>query len=210
LLAQEAADVARAAALLEPPPARGRARVAVAPLDGGEFRVEVASRDRPALLATVSGALADSGLTVLDAVVATWGDGGALDSFRVLPVTRTSPDADALAAAIVAAFELPLEAPATPGAEIAFDDDGSPWYTLAEVRCPDCPGLLHAITVGFASAGVNVHSAQVLTVNGQAADRFELTDGNGRKLGDAAKRAVRDAVTGGVRTGRRGRLRLRR
>ncbi|HKH25553.1 MAG TPA: cation:proton antiporter [Acidimicrobiia bacterium] len=227
LLAQEAADVARAAALLEPLPARGRARVAVAPLEGGaataalptvaaepelatapvgQFRVEVASRDRPGLLATVSGALADSGLTVLDAVVATWGDGGALDSFRVMPVGRMAPDAYALTTAIVEAFERPLEAPATPGAEIAYDDDGSPWYTLAEVRCPDCPGLLHAITVGFASVGVNVHSAQVLTVNGQATDRFELTDGNGRKLGDAAKRAVRDAVTGGVRTGRRGRL----
>jgi Kef-type K+ transport system membrane component KefB len=210
LLAQEAADVARQAALLEPLPARGDARVAVVPLEGGEWRVEVASRDRPGLLATVSGVLAGSGLSVQDAVVATWGDGGALDSFRVRPTARAVPDADALNAAIVDAFNSPLEAPPTPGAEVDFDDDGSPWYTLCEVRGPDRAGLLHSITVGFASAGVDVHSAQVVTVDGQAADRFELTDGNGRKLGDSTKRAVLEAVSAGVRTGRRGRLLRRR
>jgi Kef-type K+ transport system membrane component KefB len=210
LLAQEAADIARQAALLEPLPSRGDAQVAVAPLEGGEWCVEVASRDRPGLLATVSGVLTECGLNVHDAMVATWGDGGALDSFRVLPRSGTTPDAEALTAAIVDAFDRPLEAPPTPGAEITFDDDGSPWYTLCEVRGPDRAGLLHSITVGFASAGVDVHSAQVVTVDGRAADRFELTDGNGRKLGDSAKRAVLEAVAGGVRTGRRGRLRLRR
>jgi UTP:GlnB (protein PII) uridylyltransferase len=61
-----------------------------------------------------------------------------------------------------------LEAPATPGAEVDFDDDGSPWYTLCEVRCVDRPGLLHANTVGFASAGIDVHSAQVRTLEGVA------------------------------------------
>jgi Na+:H+ antiporter len=212
LLAQEAADVARQAALLEPLPPPGRARVAVAELEreGHEWRVEVASRDRPGLLATVSGVLSDSGLSVRDSVVATWGDGGALDSFRVLPTKRTPPNADALTAAIVEAFDRPLEAPPTPGAEVVFDDDASPWYTLCEVRCVDCPGLLHSITVGFASAGVDVHSARVGTVAGEAVDRFEVTDRNSRKLSDPAKRAVIEAITGGVRTGRRGRLLRRR
>jgi Kef-type K+ transport system membrane component KefB len=212
LLAQDAVDIARQAALLEPLPPPGRARVGASRIEeartasGREWRVEVASRDRPGLLATVSGVLSDSGLSVQDAVVATWGDGGALDAFRVLPTTRTPPDAEALTAAIVEAFKRPLAAPPTPGAEVVFDDDASPWYTLCEVRCVDCPGLLHAITVGFASAGVDVHSARVRTVEGQAVDRFEVTDRNGRKLGEPAKRAVIEAVTGGVRTGRRGRL----
>ena len=119
----------------------------------------MASRDRPGLLATVSGVLSDTGLSVQDAVVATWADGGALESFRVLPTKPKLPDADALTAAIVEAFDRPLEAPPTPGAEAAFDDDASPWYTLCEVRSVDRPGLLHAITAAFASAGVDVHSA---------------------------------------------------
>jgi [protein-PII] uridylyltransferase len=212
LLAQDAADVARQAALLEPFPSSGRARVAVSPLEesDNEWRIEVASRDRPGLLATVSGVLSDAGLSVQDAVVATWADGGALDAFRVLPTKQIPPDADALTAAIVEAFDRPLEAPPTPGADVVFDDDASPWYTLCEVRCVDRPGLLHSITAAFASAGVDVHSARVRTVEGQAADRFEVTDRNGRKLGEPAKRAVIDAVSGGVRTGRRGRLLRRR
>jgi Kef-type K+ transport system membrane component KefB len=210
LLAQEPADIARQAALLEPLPSRGSARVAVAPLDNGQWRVEVASRDRPGLLATISGALTASAFSVQDALVATWRDGGALDSFSVLPTSRTLPDADDLAAAIVEAFDGPLEAPPTPGADVTFDDDGSPWYTLCEVRGIDCPGLLHAITAGFASAGVGVHSARVVTIEGQAIDRFELTDRNNRKLDEGTKRAVVHAITDGVRTGRRGRLLRRR
>ena len=212
LLAQDASDVARQAALLGRLPSPGRARVAVSPCEGSgnEWRVEVASRDRPGLLATVSGVLSDAGLSVQDAVVATWADGGALDAFRVLPTKQKPPNADALTAAIVEAFDRPLEASPTPGAEVVFDDDASPWYTLCEVSCVDRPGLLHAITAAFASAGVDVHSARVRTVEGQAADRFEVTDGNGRKLGEPAKLAVIEAVAGGVRTGRRGRLLRRR
>jgi len=206
LLAQDAPDVARQAALLEPLPGRDQARVTVAPLDNRVWRVEVASRDRPGLLATISGVLTGAGLSVQDAQIATWGDGGAVDSFRVMETAGTPPDAEALSAAIVEAFDRPLGAPPTPGAEVDFDDDGSPWYTLCEVRCADCPGLLHAITVGFASAGIDVHSAQVQTVDGRAVDRFELTDRNGRKVRDAAKRAVAEAVTGGVTVGRRRRL----
>src|SRR5207248_10367121 len=90
LLAQEAADIARQAALLEPLPSQGRARVATAQLveegtaSGREWRVEVASRDRPGLLATVSAVLSDSGLSVQEAGVAPWGDRRALDAFRLL------------------------------------------------------------------------------------------------------------------------------
>ena len=206
LLAQDAADVARQAALLEPVPGRDEARVTVAPLDTRMWRVDVASRDRPGLLATISGVLTDAGLSVQDAQIATWGDGGAVDSFRVMETAGTPPDAGVLTPSIVDAFERPLEAPPTPHAEVDFDDDGSPWYTLCEVRCVDRPGLLHAITVGFASAGIDVHSAQVRTLEGLAIDRFELTDRNGRKVGDAAKRAVIQAVTDGVRVARRRRL----
>jgi [protein-PII] uridylyltransferase len=210
LLAQEARDVARQAALLEPLPPRDRARVAVAPLEDDDWRVEVASRDRPGLLATVSGVLSDAGLSVREALIATWPDGAALESFRVAPTAGKPPDADALTAAIIEAFNRPLEAAPIPDAQITFDDDASPWYTLCEVRAADRPGLLHAITAGFASARVDVHSARVQTVGGQAVDLFELTDRNGRKLDESAKRAVVDAITGGVRTGRRGKLLRRR
>jgi hypothetical protein len=46
----------------------------------------------------------------------------------------------------------------------------------------------------------------VRTVDGRAVDRFELTDRNGRKVSDDAKRAVIEAVSDGVKIGRRRRL----
>ena len=197
-------------------PRRISARVSVLPLDQFEWRVEVAARDRPGLLATVSGVLADHGLDILDAVVATWPDGGALDSFRVRlaelePTGLTSeelgriapPEPTTLEAGIVAALDMPLEALPNPDADVRFDDSSSPWYTLCEVRSPDRRGLLHSLTAGIASAGADVHSARLVTIAGQAVDRFELTDRNGRKLDEAARRVIVNAIHDGVTPRRR-------
>jgi Kef-type K+ transport system membrane component KefB len=216
LLAQEAPDIARQAALVEPLPGRSAARVSVLPNVSGEWQVEVAARDRPGLLATVSGVLADLGLDILDATVATWPDTAALDSFHVrraaLQPDRlapdelekiSSPDPVALEAAILDAFDTPLESLPNPDADMRFDDHASPWYTMFEVRSPDRRGLLHSLTAGISGAGANVHSAKLVTVSGQAVDRFELTDRNGRKLDEAGKEAVAAAIRGGVTARRR-------
>ena len=194
-------------------PPRGDASVATIPLEPGRWRIEVAARDRPGLLATVSGVLADFGLDVIDATVATWADGAALDSFLVQwadpapagPVTgdgdgdeRPPPDSVALEARIVAAFSDPVESVPNPEADLRFDDHASPWYTICEVRSPDRRGLLRSLTAAMANAAANVHTARLVTVDEAAVDRFELTDRNGRKLDDAAKTAVIDAVRTGV------------
>jgi Kef-type K+ transport system membrane component KefB len=201
LLMQNAPDIARQARLLEPLPARGRARVAVRALDDGEWGIDVVARDRPGLLATVAGVLADHGLDILDAVVATWADGGAVDSFRVRGTASrtTAPDATGIEASIVAAFGAPLSSPPAPDAELHFDDHSSPWYTLCEVRGPDRRGLLRDLATGFASVGADVHSARLTTVVGTAVDHFELTDRNGRKLDDVMEASVTRAIHDGVR-----------
>ena len=137
----------------------------------------MASRDRPALLAHVSGVLLEYGLDVFGAVIATWADGGALESFKVrrpgvdpgsVAPERLQPFAAARpcppTGAIEASFAEPLDAAANPDAEVSFDDAGSPWYTLCEVRSPDRRGVLHSITVGIAAAGGSVHSARVETI----------------------------------------------
>ena len=214
LLAQDSADVARQAALIEPPPARGRARVVVRELDADEWRIDVGARDRPALLARVSGVLARYGLDVLDATVVTWPDGVALESFRVRVSSGADrvPDGVELVSGVVAAFDEPLVAAPNPDAEIAFDDAGSPWYTVCEVRGPDRPGLLHAITVALAAAGADVHAARVTTDQGTAVDRFDLTDRTGRKLDESTKATVATTIRSGVTDRRRrwGRTRLAR
>jgi Kef-type K+ transport system membrane component KefB len=211
VLASEAADIARHAGLIEPLPARDAARVAVVEIERLVWRVEVAARDRAGLLAVVSGVLADQGLDVLDAVVATWPDGGALDSFSVrraaLQPARLTPeeldgigppDPSLLEDAVVAAFRQPLDVLPNPDAEVRFDDDASPWYTLCEVRSPDRRGLLHNLAAGMALAGADVHSAHLVTVSGYATDRFELTDRRGNKLDDAVKERVVEAIRDGA------------
>ncbi len=209
LLSQGATDIARQAAFVEPVPARGDASVAVLPLEPGRWRVEVAARDRQGLLATVSGVIADFGLDIVDAAVATWADGAALDTFLVQQESKAglepgeidalpAPDPVALEARIVAAFSEPLESAPNPDADVRFDDHASPWYTICEVRSPDRRGLLRILTAAMASAGANVHSARLVTVGSSAVDRFELTDRNGRKLDDSTKTAVIDALQTGV------------
>jgi [protein-PII] uridylyltransferase len=222
LLSQPAASVARQVRLLDHLPGRREARVALYEAGAPDrWEIDVASRDRPALLAHVSGVLVAYGLDVESAVIATWGDGAALESFLVRrapangdPVGGAAhigpgvpPDPAALEQAIVASFHEPLGSEADPEAELTFDDEGSPWYTMCEVRGPDRRGLLHSITVGMAEAGASVHSARLETVAGRAVDRFALTDANGRKLDAEQKDAVVDAIRTGV-TPRRRRFRL--
>jgi Kef-type K+ transport system membrane component KefB len=217
LLAQAPDDLARQASLLEPIPPRGRVRVTALPipsangtLPAARWRYEVAGRDRFGLLAHVTGALAGFGLGVDNAVIATWPDGGALESFDVRAERDDLPETWMLEQAIADSFERDLSSDPTPGAFVTFDSHASPWYTICEVRSPDLPGLLHAVTVALADAGVDVHSARVTTVEGEAVDTFELTDRNGRKLDTDRQSAVARAIHDGVQGPRRGRFALRR
>ncbi len=212
LLSQSADAVARQVRLLDRVPARNEVRVALYSFEADEWDLDVASRDRPALLAHVTGVLLGYGLDVYNSVIATWADGTALESFKVrraqidpsVPLgpdhlqPMEPPDPARLEAAISGSFGSPLSAAPNAEAEVSFDDEGSPWYTLCEVRSIDRPGLLHTITVGVAAAGASVHSARVETVDAFAMDRFELTDSTGRKLDDQTKAEVREAIVGGV------------
>jgi Kef-type K+ transport system membrane component KefB len=202
LSTQSSEDVARQAELLEPLPARGTARVAVTPADArGEHRVEVASRDQRGLLAIVTGVLRECELEVRGAAVATWGDGGALESFVV--GAPDTPNADRLRMVVEASLATPPSCGPVSQAEVVFDDDASPWYTLCEIRAPDRPGLLHAFATSLAAAGADVHAARVTTVDGWAVDHFELTDRDGRKLDDSVRARVRGLLLSGVAPSRR-------
>lgn len=222
LMSQDSAGVAHQVALLDPVPSRHRARVTLSAANAPrEWHIEVAARDQKGLFAAVTGVLAAHHLDVIDAVLATWPDGAALESFRVLgpsvmgesmppdkvrAAETTVPDAASLAADVADAFPVPLGGAALEDALVTFDDDGSPWYTRCRVEAADRPGLLHALAVAFATAGANVHSASAATTGGRAVDRFELTDQRGAKFGDPLQQAIRHAIHEGGSTRRRRRL----
>ncbi|MHB8464015.1 MAG: hypothetical protein ACYDH6_11080 [Acidimicrobiales bacterium] len=197
LLVHGPSDVARHCALLSPLPAAGQARVVVTPGRAAhEWRLDVAGRDRPGLLAAFTGVLTAEDIEVVQAVLATWDDGAALEAFVVRAAVM--PEPGDLQASFQASLVEPLSARPVGDAEVGFDGGVSALYTACDVRATDRPGLLHAIAVAITSAGGDVHAARVTTVDGVAHDHFDLSDRAGNKLTAGMEAAIRQAIVGGV------------
>lgn len=193
VLVHDSTDIVRHCELLSPLPDPSEVRVVATPGRApGEWHLDVATRDRPGLLAAFTGVLAAAGIDVLQAVLATWDDGAALEAFVVR--SSVAPDEAALPRALVTSLGAPLQAEPVTDATIAFDDRGPALYTRCDIRAADRPGLLHALAVAIATAGVDVHAARVTTANGMAHDVFDLSDPAGRKLGVDLERAIQASL----------------
>jgi Kef-type K+ transport system membrane component KefB/predicted amino acid-binding ACT domain protein len=158
--------------------------------------VDVVAADRPGLLARVASVLADTGLDVNHAIVATWPDGAALESFLV--DATAVPSAADLSEAIARAAAAPLTTDALSGAVVDFDDVTSPWYTRVRVDTDDRPRRLIAIAGALAAAGIDVHSADIRGEGGIASDVFEVTGSEGGKLRAGERVAVVDLLRSGA------------
>jgi Kef-type K+ transport system membrane component KefB len=205
VLQQTTAGLARQAAFVDPIPRTGLVKVQMC--DGW---IDIAARDQPGLLAATTGALANIGLDVVDAIVATWDDGAALESFRVDDAGRVDPHA--LTETICRHLAAPQSARALPDASVTFVSSASPWHTVCEVRAPDKPGVLHAIAAAFVSQRVEVLAMNAVKDGDSVIDRFEITDRRGGKLDDDLQQQIRAAIRDGVEAkhGRLGARRLRR
>lgn len=204
LLAHTSSDIVRQCELLSPLPAPGEVRVVATPARSpGEWHLDIAGRDRPGLLAAFTGVLVDSEIDVVQAVLATWDDGGALQAL----VIRSSepPQPATLQHAFAASLDESLSSPPVPDAHVSFDDAAPTLYTRGDVVAADRPGLLHAIAVAIATTGADIHAARVTTVDGVAHDRFDLSDRTGAKLDTTLEDAIRASIRGGVDPTRRGR-----
>ncbi len=195
LLSHEPAELARQAQLVEPLPRSGVVRVAVSPDPEPDlWKIDVACRDMAGLLAHLTGAMADSGLDVRGASIATWPDGAVLDTFTVRSENR--PSARTLALDMERALKHALPRTAMPELTLTFDNGSLPWNTACAVTGPDQVGALQAVASAFAAAGVAVHTARIASDNGRIADRFTVTDRLGRKLDEATMDRVRRALAG--------------
>lgn len=196
LYVHDSTDVARHCSLLSTLPAADEVRVVVTPgRAAGEWRLDVGARDRVGLLASFTGVLAERRIDVVQAVLATWDDGAALQAFIVR--SAAPPDCGALQLELAASLNRSLAAPVVFDATVEFDDQASPLYTACQVTAPDQPGLLHAVAVAFAGAGVDVHAAAVETNGRLAHDRFDLSH-SGRKLGPSVQRTLHSAISTGT------------
>lgn len=196
LLSHEPDELARQARLIEPLPRPGTARVSVVPEpEPDRWKIDIACHDARGLLARLTDVLADFGLEVVSASIATWPDGGVLDSFVV--EARRRPSAKDLAHAVEAALDRRLHLAAAPSLSLEFDNSALPWHTSVVVNGPDRPGALSAVCAAFAASDVVVHSARIASGDHGVDDRFAVSDRVGRKLDARTIEEVRSILADG-------------
>ncbi|HZU80572.1 MAG TPA: [protein-PII] uridylyltransferase, partial [Acidimicrobiales bacterium] len=155
--------------------------------------VTVVARDRPGLLAAVTGVLALRGLDVRSADV-TGEEGYAVEMFVVEPSRGRWPDWQLVGDEIDAVLRgtLPLAerladqarlygrrrpAAARPvPTSVTVDNDASATSSVVEVRAADVVGLLHAVTSTLFDAGLDVTAARVSTLGHEVVDAFYVRD----------------------------------
>ena len=166
----------------------------------GNVTITVAAADRPRLLATLAGALAVSGLDVLEANLFGTVDGLALDVFRAGdPFGRVADDVArverTLRGALAGEFDVgrrvadrrrDYERRDAETGPIAVDIDvsESATDTLVEVHTDDEIGLLFKLAEALADLGLDVRVAKVHTLGRRVVDVFYVRDAAGAKIED--------------------------
>jgi [protein-PII] uridylyltransferase len=171
---------------------------------GGHVAVTVVAPDRRGLLVTLAGALAVSGLDVLEASLFGTTDGVALDVFQGAdPFGRVADDDGARVAQTIEralAGELDLStrvedrrrayAPITKAApqEVRVDvsSDESETDTVVEVHADDDIGLLYRLASAFTELDLDVRIAKVATLGKRVVDVFYVRDADARKIEDTS------------------------
>jgi [protein-PII] uridylyltransferase len=181
------------------------------------FELTLLSADRPALFASLSGALAAWGMNIVKADAFANSAGVVLDTFHFVDLHHTlelNPGERARfqqSIADVVNGSQPLEpllrgrlaaATAKPPkvalrTSIQFDDDASDHSTLMEVMTQDRPGLLYEVGAALARHGCNIDVALIDTEGQKAIDVFYLT-AQGMKLTPQKKELLREVLEGSL------------
>src|SRR5690606_28359747 len=185
------------------------------------LQIMVYTRDVAELVVAICGYFDAKALSIQDARIHTTRHGWALDSFIVLPPEGTS---DLRAQATLIEHELTQRLrqlqdgtsasatyqvaaqrrqsriskafPVLPQAELQPDERSQSWRL--SVTATDRPGLLHALTRVFASHGVSVSMAKIMTLGDRVEDVFILTGSalERPRTQMQFERAVLDALAG--------------
>jgi len=200
ILAHEPETLLRHALLVEPAPLSGKVRVSVesTPHDG-QWIIDIATHDMRGLLARICAVLAERGLEIVSADLATWPDEAVLDSFVVNSAQK--PNAVQIAFELENRLKRRLDAPRRLISNthlrltISLDNDAHPWHSVIRVTGADQPGLVQAVATAFAMAKTNVHHAHISTQGDDVSDRFEVSTRHGRKLGSQALRRITELLS---------------
>jgi len=188
----------------------------------------IAADDRPGLLAMIAAALAANRLDIMTAHIFVRpidnGRQEAVDFFAVRRIARDGEEAieplsarelDRMATDLEGLIDGRVDAaqllrerrgpsgmrerpsPAVPtGVEI--DDRASRRFTVIDVYAKDRPGLLYAIANSLHEVGLSIARSKIATEGARAADSFYVTEIDGSKVGDPARREEIKRVIGGA------------
>jgi [protein-PII] uridylyltransferase len=200
---------------LDLPGGAGTVTVGITDVADGQ-QVTIGAPDRPGLLSVCAGVLALNQLDVRAAKM-TVEDGIGTGVFAVRPRFGRAPVPEILADAVRAALEgtLPLGDRLRQREQDYRQDEGRPrpprisWHNsevsgdatgIVEVRAADRAGLLHQLAAAIAGGGLDVTSARIETLGGDAVDCFYVCNPSGTPV-DAEQRARIDAALTAVAGG---------
>lgn len=174
--------------------------------DEGFSEVLIFTPDRKGLFATLSGAMAAAGASIMEARIFTLSNGMAFDVFQVQNAAGQAYDnapflqrtiKSALAGHLDFDDEIRQRQKNVPrrqmhfkvAANVTIDNDASTRHTLVEVNGKDRPGFLYDITAALSAEGLQIAAAKVTTFGARAVDVFYVKDQFGLKVLHTAKLA---------------------
>ena len=168
--------------------------------------VTVYATDHPGLFAPITGALALSGATIVDAKIHTTTDGMAIDVFSIQGADRRAFEGtarterlrtnidDALAGRIELGSRLAKRGPRRGRTgvfavqpRVLIDNKASEGHTVIEVNGRDRAGFLYDVARTASHLGLGIASAHITTYGERAVDVFYVKDGFGAKIVNEAK-----------------------
>ena len=165
---------------------------------GAAYKLTMVARDRPALFASIAGAISSFGMDIVKAEAFSNAAGVILDSFVFVDPRRTLQQNPSeaerlqdlirrLALGRTEARRL-LRSPARRGRtpqsiepQVRFDSEASETATLVEIVAEDRPGLLYSLANTFALNGCNIDVVLIDTRGNRAMDIFYVTQ-DGRQV----------------------------
>jgi [protein-PII] uridylyltransferase len=187
-----------------PPPGEGRGEgktvIKITPQPKSDYtEVVIFTPDRKGLFATLSGAMAAGGASIVEARIFTQSNGMALDVFQIQNLKghayeNTSFLNKTIHAALNGKIDLAAEirerqkgAPRKDSlfkvaSRVIIDNNASASNTVIEVNGKDRPGFLYDITSALSREGLQISAAKISTFGSRTVDVFYVRDSFGLKI----------------------------